>query len=258
MGGGIRTPLELGSTGGRHPKPKALEVKASTWESSGLASTRKAHLGNKVRRRRVRQWYGKSRHTQEYESFQQNDMEVDKEEGMEELTFVPSAVSDSAGWHEPLRVKYMCDQKCNKEGFKFYDIAAILVEDDGKPHTINLCRNCFNLRLAERNESVVTNVRWKAMIEQKVSRQSVGRLRVRWFRQKGVGRCAVKNLWAKDLVEEATKAVQLEKSWPAESPHKEELELLRVRSGLRLDGTLIRQAMKAGKAGRWSSAMLPR
>ena len=61
-----------------------------------------------------------------------------------------------------------------------------------------------------------------------------------------------KNLWAKDLMEEATKAVQLEKSWPAESPYKEELELLRVRSGLRLHGTLIRQAMKAGKVGRWS------
>ena len=61
----------------------------------------------------------------------------------------------------------MCDQKCNTEGLRFYDIAAILAEDDGKPHTINLCRNCFNLRLAERNESVVTNAKWKAMIEQK-------------------------------------------------------------------------------------------
>ena len=151
-----------GQLGSRHPKPKALEVKASTWERKESADTK------------------------EYESCQQNGMEVDEEEGMEDLTFVPSAVSDWAGWHEPLRVKYMCDQKCNKEGFKFYDIAAILVEDDGKPHTINLCRNCYSPRLAERNESVVTNVKWKAMIEQKVSRQTVGRLRVRGFRQKDV------------------------------------------------------------------------
>ena len=33
----------------------------------------------------------------------------------------------------------MCDKKCNKEDFKFYDIAALLEEDDGKPHTVNLC-----------------------------------------------------------------------------------------------------------------------
>ena len=68
MGGGTRTPLVLGSTGRRHPKPKALEVKASTWERKESADTK------------------------EYESCLQNDMEVDEEEGMEDLTFVPSAV----------------------------------------------------------------------------------------------------------------------------------------------------------------------
>ena len=49
-------------------------------------------------------------------------------------------------------IKYMCETKC------------------GMPHTINLCRHCHNLGLAERNESKVTNARWKTMIEQKVSR----------------------------------------------------------------------------------------
>ena len=49
-------------------------------------------------------------------------------------------------------------------------------------------------------------------------------------------RYAAKKLWAKDLVDEATRAVQLVKSWPDESPYKEWLELLRVSSGMRLDG----------------------
>ena len=40
--------------------------------------------------------------TQEYESCQ-NDMDEDEEE----LSFVPSAVSDSAGWREP---KFVCKQ----------------------------------------------------------------------------------------------------------------------------------------------------
>ena len=60
---------------------------------------------------------------------------------------------------------------------------------------------------------------------------------------------------AKNLLEEATKTVQLEASgrWQNESPHKNELDLLRVSSDLRLDGTLMRQAFKAGNAGNWAS-----
>ena len=50
-----------------------------------------------------------SAETQEHESCQKNDMEVDKDEGMEELNFITRAVSDSAGWREPLRIRYRCD-----------------------------------------------------------------------------------------------------------------------------------------------------
>ena len=40
--------------------------------------------------------------TQEYESCQLNDMDVDMDENEQELSFIPIAVSDSAGWLEPL------------------------------------------------------------------------------------------------------------------------------------------------------------
>ena len=56
--------------------------------------------------------------TQEYEAY------VAMDESKEELTFVPSAVSNSGGWH------------------KFYDIASIMVEGDGEPHTLNLYLKC--------------------------------------------------------------------------------------------------------------------
>ena len=46
--------------------------------------------------------------------------------------------------------------------------------------------------------------------------------------------------------------VLLETGTRDESPRKEELELLRVSCDLRLDGTLVRQALKAGKAVDWS------
>ena len=53
------------------------------------------------------------------------------------------------------------------------------------------------------------------------------------------------------MLEEATKAVKLEtsSSWQHESPYKEELELLRVSGDVRLDDTLMRQAIKGGTAG---------
>ena len=46
-----------------------------------------------------------------------------RENGGDELLF-PSAVSEKAGWHEP-----MCDRQCGKEVCKFYGIASVMVED---------------------------------------------------------------------------------------------------------------------------------
>ena len=72
----------------------------------------------------------------------------------------------------------------------------------------------------------------------------MGCFRVRWLR------FTIKKRWAKHLLE-AAKAVQLEtdSSWQNESPYEGELELLRMGSDLRLEGSLMRQAFKAGKWG---------
>ena len=51
------------------------------------------------------------------------------DENKEELRFVPSAVSDSAGWHE---IKCRRHRQCWKEGLKFCDVASTIVEDDGR------------------------------------------------------------------------------------------------------------------------------
>ena len=61
----------------------------------------------------------------------------------------------------------------------------------------------------------------------------------------------MKKRWAKHLMEEVTKAVQLEtyNIWQHESPYKGELEPLREGNDLRLEGSLMRQAFKAGNAG---------
>ena len=84
-----------------------------------------------------------SAETQEYESCQLSDMDVDMDENKEDLNFIHSALSSSAGWHGP---KLMCDRQCGKEGFMYYDIAPVMVEDDGEPLVINLCTGCHNSR----------------------------------------------------------------------------------------------------------------
>ena len=101
-------------------------------------------------------------------------MNVDVDENKEELSFIPSAVSSLAGWHEP---KFVCDRQCREKGFQYCDIASVMVEDDGAPHTMHLCRDCYNLRQGERKEPAIHSRemedlgRWEG-----IARHSVG-----WF-----------------------------------------------------------------------------
>ena len=72
------------------------------------------------------------------------------------------------------------------------------------------CRNCHILRLAERSESKVTNARWKTMIEQTVSRGKLSTaLRTDGFVKRTWEKHSAKRLWTRELLEEATRAVQL-------------------------------------------------
>ena len=60
-------------------------------------------------------------------------MEAEDEKNMEELSFVPNAVSDP------------CTCLTSRaKGFKFFEIAVIVSEEGGAAHTIDLCRNCHN------------------------------------------------------------------------------------------------------------------
>ena len=46
----------------------------------------------------------------------------------------------------------MCDTQCHQNGFKYDDIASVMVEDDGEPHTINLCKCVDNWTQDEKKE----------------------------------------------------------------------------------------------------------
>ena len=107
--------------------------------------------------------------------------------------------------------------------------AAILVEDDGRPHTTDLFKNCYNLRLAERNEPEVAHSRWRTLRRQ----EDAGKI----LDGRGGDCDAAGEKLAREL------------------HYREELELLRESDCVRLEGTMIRQAMKAGKAGDWSELL---
>ena len=97
-------------------------------------------------------------------------MDVDRVENKEELSFVPRAVGNSAGWREP---QFMCDRQCRKEGFKFHGMASILVEDDGEPHTMN-------------QRMTPIGDRWRIRVVDKSSR---GKLPSFWVHEDSKTRC---------------------------------------------------------------------
>ena len=145
----------------------------------------------------------------EYEWCQQNDMEVDRDEGMEEAIELDDIRSDS------------CAPRGAREGFKFFDITAILVEDEGRPRTTNCCRNFSFLRLAETNEPEVTHARWKTMIGEKTSRgKRSACLKAKRFENRMWERFAGNRLRARRHDDRGSHSVAAEEGWPEELPKK--------------------------------------
>ena len=76
------------------------------------------------------------------------------QEEVEEIGFVPSAVS------EPLWALHVCDNECREQGFKYFQLAAIVSEGGGAVHTINLCKQCCNGRRVQQGEQPVKAAPW--------------------------------------------------------------------------------------------------
>ena len=91
----------------------------------------------------------------------------------------------------------------------------------------NFCKDCYYLRQAERQEPEVCGKRWRIMVGEKSYRGKLSAcLGAKGFENKMSK--------TKSLLSEAATALQLGKSWPEESPYREELALLRASDGLHL------------------------
>ena len=85
--------------------------------------------------------------------------ESDDEE-VEELSFILGAAS------EP-RWPCTCATTNAIKVSSFHQLAAIVVEDGGAAHTINVCKHGYNLMRMKRGERKVSASRWREIIEQK-------------------------------------------------------------------------------------------
>ena len=70
-------------------------------------------------------------------------MGAEDEKDMDEVCFVSSAVS------EPRWASHVCDNKCREKSFKFFEIAAIVSEEERAAHSINLRKKCSKWKATE-------------------------------------------------------------------------------------------------------------
>ena len=95
-------------------------------------------------------------------------------------------------------------QQCREKGFQHFEIAQVMVEDDGAPYTTILCNDCYNLGEGERQEPTTSNKQWKIMLAERRSPGKVSAgLGARGFENK-IWECyATKKMFGKRLLEGA-------------------------------------------------------
>ena len=135
---------------------------------------------------------------------------MDEDEG--ELTFVPSAVSSSARWHEP---SFKRDRRCEEEGFIMWDCAAEMVEENGELFAMNLCKDTR----VERSVPKLNSWPWRRPDGENMLQ---GRLALRFgflgLNHKTMEIYAEK-VYAKNLLEVAAAALSGAQDYLNESPH---------------------------------------
>ena len=152
-------------------------------------------------------------------------------EEMDELSFVPSAVSD------PRWALHMWNNKCREKGFQFFQIAAIVSKERDAAHTLNLCWTCHTERRLKQGEEDVAACR--ALVERKVfSREVTGTFWYGTILAQDVGTFHhQKKAWTRSVLAGADTARQngTDGRWQHETAYEEELELLRHCTDLRLE-----------------------
>ena len=125
------------------------------------------------------------------------------QEEVEEIGFVPSAVS------EPAWALHLCDKKCSNPGFKYFQLVAVVSEENGAVRTNNLCQQCYNERRVQQGEQPVEAAQWKEMVELKAYRGKLWKVFGMEQFVRGVWEhFTVRRTWAKAVLADAEKEKQ--------------------------------------------------
>ena len=62
------------------------------------------------------------------------------------------------------------DNPCSDKALRFWQLASVVVDDGEEAYTINLCHQCWNVRLTAQGQAPLKSWQWKAVVEQKAHR----------------------------------------------------------------------------------------
>ena len=60
------------------------------------------------------------------------------QEGAEELSFAPSAIS------VPRKPMFRCDKQCSEKTLSFLQLASVVIQEGEESNTTNFCQKCYN------------------------------------------------------------------------------------------------------------------
>ena len=154
-------------------------------------------------------------------------------EEAEELAFVPSALSEPRG---PI---YWCDNRCSEKGIRYWQIAAMVVEEDGEAYTINLCQQCYNEQLVQVKPRLQV-WQWERVVEKKAHRGRIWNVMGNEQFISGMWEYftlerAEENMILEDASREKQEGIQGQ--WQQESPFREILEQARRNEDTSQKGT---------------------
>ena len=134
---------------------------------------------------------------------------------------------------------------------QFYLHCGCLEKENQELYAINQCEGGYHLRQDETKEPRANGKQWKHLIGEKRSRGKfalgLGAMR---FEHKIMQILRRQEDLRENLLKEAAVALRMGQEWLSESPHKEEVALLRESRKMHLPGMMVRRAVKARLGGR--------
>ena len=122
-------------------------------------------------------------------------MEAEDEKHMEELSFVPGAVS----W--PRWALHMCDHKCTAKSLSSSTLRLVCQKEEAQRKRLTFAGSAT--QHAKQGEAEVTGSTWRALIEKTSRGKLWAAFGVEQFLRRMWERCTINKAWARSILEDA-------------------------------------------------------